>query len=360
LAALRDRWRTDGQQACVISSPTNIGYLTGFPGSSGLLLQTATRDVLIVDGRYTTVAAEMTREGTMGAVVVEGVESTYEAALGGLIVRDAITQVAFESDHVTVAGLVRWQAAAALSPSDWRASADLVERLRLIKDLYEIAIFRRAGAALADVAGQLGGWVSAGRSERQVAADINRGLDRAGFSHPAFDTIVASGPNSAHPHARPSDRRLARGDLVVLDFGGVLDGYCVDLTRMAAVGRVGDEALRIYRVVREAQQAALDMICAGVTAGAVDAAARQVLEAQGLGAAFVHGTGHGLGREVHEAPRLSRLAVPDDRLLAGMVCTVEPGAYVPGIGGARLEDDVLVTDVGIELLTPGPRDLLTV
>ena len=222
----------------------------------------------------------------MGAVVVEGVESTYEAALGGLIVRDAITQVAFESDHVTVAGLVRWQAAAALSPSDWRASADLVERLRLIKDLYEIAIFRRAGAALADVAGQLGGWVSAGRSERQVAADINRGLDRAGFSHPAFDTIVASGPNSAHPHARPSDRRLARGDLVVLDFGGVLDGYCVDLTRMAAVGRVGDEALRIYRVVREAQQAALDMICAGVTAGAVDAAARQVLEAQGLGAAL--------------------------------------------------------------------------
>ena len=147
---------------------------------------------------------------------------------------------------------------------------------------------------------------------------------------------------------------------MVLDFGGVLEGYCVDLTRMAAVGRVGDQAVGLYRAVREAQQAALDVICAGVAAGAVDAAARQVLDARGLGAAFVHGTGHGLGLEVHEAPRLSRLAGPEERLLAGMVCTVEPGAYVPGIGGARLEDDVLVTDTGIDLLTPGPRDLLTV
>ena len=129
---------------------------------------------------------------------------------------------------------------------------------------------------------------------------------------------------------------------------------------MAGVGRPGDEAAGIFRAVRRAQQAALDVMCAGVATGAVDWAARQVLDAEGLGAAFVHGTGHGLGLEVHEAPRLSRLSPPDELLRAGMVCTVEPGAYVPGVGGARLEDDVLVTDTGIEVLTAGPRDLLTV
>jgi hypothetical protein len=224
--------------------------------------------------------------------------------------------------------------------------------MRLIKDPREIAILRRAGAAIVGVAAQLGPWVRAGRTEREVAADINRGLEQAGFTRPAFETIVASGPNSALPHARPGEHRLADGHLVVLDFGGVLDGYCVDLTRMAGVGRLGTGAVGIFHAVREAHQAALVSIRAGVAAGAVDAAARQVLENKGLGAAFVHGTGHGLGLDVHEAPRLSRLSKPGDLLRAGMVCTIEPGAYVPGVGGARLEDDVLVTDRGVEVLTP--------
>ena len=342
----------------MISSATNIAYLTGFYGSAGLLLQSPDEDVLILDGRYTAVAAEAREHGALAPQVrVAPVDSTYEAAMTGVLAGFGARRVAFEAEHVTVSTLRRWQAALA---GDWQGPGDLVEPLRLIKDANEIAVFRRAGRALAGVAGRLGEWVAAGRTEREVAADINRGLEHAGFSRPAFDTIVAGGPHSAHPHARPGDRRLAPGDLVVLDFGGVLEGYCVDVTRMAAVGRVGDQARGLYRAVREAQQAALDVICAGVAAGAVDAAARQVLDAQGLGAAFVHGTGHGLGLEVHEAPRLSRLAGPEERLLAGMVCTVEPGAYVPGIGGARLEDDVLVTDTGIDLLTPGPRDLLTV
>ncbi len=293
----------------------------------------------------------------MASVSVVTTETTYEAALAEVIGGTGATRIVFEADHVTVSLLKRWQAAV---PGDFQGHTSLVEPLRLIKDSHEIAVFRRAGAALAGVAARLAEWVREGRSERQVAADINLGLSRAGFTRPAFDTIVASGPNSAHPHAHPGDRRLSGGDLVVLDFGGVLDGYCVDLTRMAAVGRPGDEAAGIFRAVRKAQQAALDVMCAGVATSAVDGAARQVLDAEGFGAAFVHGTGHGLGLEVHEAPRLSRLSPPDERLRAGMVCTVEPGAYVPGVGGARLEDDVLVTDTGIEVLTAGPRDLLTV
>jgi len=356
LGALRSQWFADCA-ACVVSSSTNIAYLTGFHGSAGLLVQSGEQDWLLLDGRYTTVASEAWAAGDLAPVTIVTTETTYDAALAQVIAGTGASRVVFEADHVTVSGLGRWQAAI---PAEFQGRAGLVEPLRLIKDAHEIAVFRRAGAALAGVAGRLGEWVRAGRSERQVAADIDLGLFRAGFTKPAFDTIVASGPNSAHPHAHPGDRLLARGDLVVLDFGGVLDGYCVDLTRMAAVGRPGDRAAGIFRAVWKAQQAALDVMCAGIATGAVDRAARQVLDEEGLGAAFVHGTGHGLGLEVHEAPRLSRLSPPDELLRAGMVCTVEPGAYVPGVGGARLEDDVLVTDTGIEILTAGPRDLLTV
>ncbi|HUR20246.1 MAG TPA: Xaa-Pro peptidase family protein [Vicinamibacterales bacterium] len=361
LAALRHRWMNAAdeapRQACVISSAVNISYLTGFRGSAGLLVQSEERDLLLLDGRYIAVATEARDRGELAPVSIERVEKSYDQTLSEILGRLGALHLCFESDHVTVSELNRWQAAI---PGEWHGLPGLVEALRVIKDAAEIAILRRAGVALVGVASRLVEWVAVDRTEREVAGDINRGLERAGFERPAFDTIVAAGPNSAHPHARPGDRRLADADLVVLDFGGVLDGYCVDLTRMAAVGRLPDEAGRIYRAVRNAQQAALNVICAGVTAGAVDAAARQVLDTEGLGAAFVHGTGHGLGLEVHEAPRLSSQVGATERLRAGMVCTIEPGAYVAGVGGVRLEDDVLVTDTGAELLTPGPRDLLTV
>ena len=365
LDALRRRWQAQaaaagfdaGRRVCIISSGINIAYLTGFQGSAGLLIQSDDADTLLIDGRYTLGAAEARTRGDIAPVSIEVVEAAYDAALTRVLRRLDAGPVVFEPEHVSVMTLRRWQEAV---PGDWLGQGDLVEPLRLVKDVSEIAIFRRAGTALVGVAAQLRDWVSAGRTERQVAADISSGLERAGFSKPAFDTIVAAGPNSALPHARPGDRRLSGGDLVVLDFGGVLDGYCVDLTRMAAVGRLGDQAAGIFRAVWKAQQAALDAVRAGVAAGAVDAAARQVLDSEGLAAAFVHGTGHGLGLEVHEAPRLSQVSGADDLLRSGMVCTIEPGAYVAGVGGARLEDDVVVTATGIELLTPGPRDLLAV
>lgn len=355
LSAVRASLAEQGCDACVISSLTNIHYLTGLEASAGLLVLSSAPTFLLLDGRYTTVAQELQDAGRLADVRIVAVEQGFDEGLHAALVHAAARRVLFEAEHVSVATLARWQR---VFPADWHGPGPIVERLRVRKDAHELAVLRRAGGLLSDVAGRLGEWVKAGRSEREVAADIDRGLREAGFTRPAFETIVASGPHSARPHARPGDRRLAGGDLVVLDFGGVLDGYCVDLTRMAAVGRVGAEAEALYSAVRSAHGAALRAIRAGVPARDVDAAARQVLEREGLGAAFVHGTGHGLGLEVHEAPRVSRLSPPDEVLEAGMVCTVEPGAYVPGLGGARLEDDVVVTDTGAELLTTPSRDLL--
>jgi Xaa-Pro aminopeptidase len=183
----------------------------------------------------------------------------------------------------------------------------------------------------------------------------------AGYERLAFDTIVASGPHAALPHHRAGDRILGAGDLVVLDFGGVLDGYCCDLTRTVSIGPPSPEARRLYIAVYDAHQAAIAAIRPGVESTAVDAAARRVLEARGLGEAFGHGTGHGLGLEIHEEPRITRPRpdVPSVPLVPGMVFTVEPGAYLPGFGGVRIEDDVLVTDTGCEVLTSVPRELLS-
>lgn len=357
LETLRERWRAHEATACVVSSLVNVQYLTGLQASAGLLVQDASQTWLLLDGRYTTVARELLQAGALAPVEVVDVEAGYDAALGTLLDRLTPRRILFEPEHTTVATLTKW---AARYPCDWHGAGQLVEPMRLRKDTHELAVLRRAGALLSGVADHLGDWVAPGRAERDVAADIDRALLRAGFTKPAFDTIVASGPNSARPHAHPGDRTLTGGDLVVLDFGGVLDGYCVDLTRMAAVGRVGPEAESLYVAVRAAHAAALGTIRAGIPAVRVDAAARQVLEDQGLGAAFVHGTGHGLGLEVHEAPRVSRLSPPEEVLEAGMVCTVEPGAYVPGLGGVRLEDDVVVTETGAELLTTTSRDLIQI
>jgi Xaa-Pro aminopeptidase len=206
--------------------------------------------------------------------------------------------------------------------------------------------------------------------ESEVALALETGMRRNGFSRLAFDTIVASGPGSALPHARAGDRRLAPGDLVVLDFGGVYNGYCVDLTRTVSIGPPLPDALRVYEAVRRAQAAAIAAVRPGAATAAVDAAARDLLTDEGYGEAFGHGTGHGLGVEVHEAPRVARAHpasagrvyppghVPEaTTLAAGMVITIEPGAYLPGFGGVRIEDDVLVTPEGCEVLTTVGRDL---
>jgi Xaa-Pro aminopeptidase len=235
-----------------------------------------------------------------------------------------------------------------------------VDAARLVKDDWELGALRESAARLQPVVDAAIDAVRPGVAERDVAGVIESAIRLAGFERVAFDTIVASGPNGALPHYRAGDRRLGAGDLVVLDFGGVLDGYCCDLTRTVAVGAPGPDALRVYEAVRDAQAAAIAAVRPGIAASAVDRAARAVLEARGLGPNFGHGTGHGLGLEVHEAPRVTRPRPDLDAvaLAPGMVFTIEPGAYLPGWGGVRIEDDVAVTGDGAEVLTTAARELV--
>jgi Xaa-Pro aminopeptidase len=236
----------------------------------------------------------------------------------------------------------------------------VVEQARVVKDAGEITTLREAARRLTPVALAAFDMVRPGTSERAIAARIEAEIRGAGFERTAFDTIVASGPNGALPHYRAGDRLLERGDVVVLDFGGVLDGYCSDLTRTVAVAPPSAEAHRVHQAVREAQQAAIDAVKPGIATTDVDRAARRVLDAHGLGEAFGHGTGHGLGLDVHEEPRVTRprADVAPVALEPGMVFTIEPGAYLPGWGGVRIEDDVLVTDRGCEVLTSVPYALI--
>lgn len=356
-------WRRAAEQAraaaLVISTPANITYLCGFDGTQGLLVLTPRGHRLLRDGRYANAARAAQGRGALGPVVVRPVEGTFEAALAAAVAGLGEGAVAFEADQVTVTRLAAWQNA--VPSRAFVPTSGVVEALRAVKDDREIAIMRRNCGMLADVARHLREWVAERRTERQVAADIDAALMRAGFDRPAFPTIVASGPNGAHAHARPGDRQLAQGDLVVLDFGGALDGYCGDLTRMAAIGQVQANARALFDAVRAAQHAALTTVRAGVLASDVDRAAREVLTNHGLGEAFLHATGHGLGLELHEAPRIGRADADRAlRLETGMVCTIEPGAYVDGLGGARMEDDVVVTAEGCEVLTDAPRDLVIV
>jgi Xaa-Pro aminopeptidase len=343
----------------VVSNPVNVRYLSGFAGSSGWLLVRPGEARLLTDGRYVNAVRASLAAGALGPVTLDIVERGYDEALATVMAALGARRAGFEAATVTVSGLEEWQRR--MPAVDWQPTKALVEAQRVIKDDVELRTIRDGALRLAAVASDLRSVVAAGRTEREVARAIEAALDRAGFERPAFETIVASGPNSAFPHARPTDRRLDNGDLVVLDFGGVLDGYCVDLTRMAAVGHIDARARSLFEAVREAQRAALAAARPGATGADVDRAARGRLEEAGLGPAFSHGTGHGLGLEVHEAPRISRADSGHvTTLTPGMVFTIEPGAYVEGVGGVRLEDDVLVTAEGCEVLTECTRDLLVV
>jgi Xaa-Pro aminopeptidase len=361
MAVLRTALAGQQLDALVVSRLRNLTYLTGFSGTAGLLVaRQGEAPILILDGRYTLAAREEQDTGSLAAAPIEAVERRYDLTLAEVLIRLGARRVGFEAADVTVATLAAWQRA--LPAVTWVSTEGVVERQRLIKDGWERNTFRRAGRLLAGVAGRIPEWVREGRSEQDVAEDVDRGIREAGFSAPAFPTIVASGPNSARPHARPSRRVIQPGDLVVLDFGGVLDGYCVDLTRTAAVGPVPDRARAVFDAVYEANRAARQAVKPGVDVSVIDHAARAVLEDRGLGAAFPHSTGHGLGLDVHEAPRIARadLDAPAAIVEAGMVFTIEPGAYVPDVGGVRIEDDVLVTPDGCELLTEAPRELVVV
>jgi Xaa-Pro aminopeptidase len=363
LARIREALDTLSLDALIAVDAANIRYLTNHVGSAGILVLTRDAVNLLVDFRYEeAVKSLQTSDAACPGLRMWPVPASYDEALVSCLMALGLASVGFEAAHVTVARheFLTRTLAARQAEVTLRSTERVVERARMVKDAAEIETLRESAARLAPVVDAAFAAVRAGVTERTVAAAIESAMRDVGFERIAFDTIVASGPHSALPHYRAGDRILADGDLVVLDFGGVYDGYCCDLTRTVAVGLPTAEQQRVHGAVLEAQQAAIAAVMPGIDASAVDSAARSVLERFGLGAAFGHGTGHGLGLDVHEEPRVTRPRpdVPAVALEPGMVFTVEPGAYRAGWGGVRIEDDVLVTASGCEVLTPGRRDLL--
>ena len=349
--------------ALIVTPPSNIRYLSNHAGSAGILVMTRDAVHLLVDFRYhEAVRALQASPAACPELRLWDVPASYEEALISCLAEIGVTTVGFEAAHVTVARYEWWRETVAGRGLDitLRSTERVVEQARLIKDAFEVATLREAAARLDKVVPPVLAAVRAGERERDIASVIEMAMRDAGYERPAFDTIVASGPHSAMPHYRAGTRVLASGDLVVLDFGGVLDGYCCDLTRTVSIGPPSREVRRVYDAVRDAHAAAVAAVKPGVDASAVDAAARGLLRDRGLGDAFGHGTGHGLGLDVHEEPRVGkpRPDLPPVTLTPNMVFTIEPGAYLPGFGGVRIEDDVLVTEGGCELLTHVPREQL--
>jgi Xaa-Pro aminopeptidase len=349
----------------IVTHLPNVFYLTNFLATAGIAIAMRDRLYLILDFRYAAAAKEIwdTPYGCPDAEIVT-VERTYDETLVALIKRLQPKRLGIEGSNVSVNRanqLTRsLDSASELVPTD-----SVVEQLRVIKDAHEIEMLRCGARLLSPVAVDIISDVKPGMREQELAAKIDWRIKSAGFERCSFETIVASGPNSALPHAHPGERVLREGDLVVLDFGGVYGGYCVDLTRTVALGEPDPEMARVYQAVLEAQKAAIDAVKPGVRAGDIDAAARTTLARHGLADAFGHSTGHGLGVEIHETPRIGPRraaagdapAPRDEAIEPGMVFTIEPGAYLPGWGGVRIEDDVLVTSDGVEVLTNVPTSL---
>jgi Xaa-Pro aminopeptidase len=357
---LRQQLSQTRLDALLVSHLPNIRYLCGFTGSAGLLLVTEAGSAFFTDVRYDTQAhAEVN-----GARIVIARKALLNAVAEWIKSRGRRSQgwaIGIEADHLTVAERKRL---VELLPSrlKLRNAPPWLEQARMTKDEDELPRIRRAvqlGASLFDRALEV---LRPGIKEVEVAAEMEYAARRAGAAEMSFPTIIASGARSALPHGRASEQTIPGGSFVVCDFGVILHGYCSDQTRTVWVGRASsrdaNEARRAYEAVNEAQQAAIAAARAGVSVSEVDAAARQVLRKAGLGRYFTHSTGHGVGLEIHEAPRVA--AGQKQVLKPGMVVTIEPGVYLPGKWGVRIEDMVLVKEGGSEVLTPTSKDFLAV
>lgn len=367
LAAVRAAMAEASLDVLVVTSLPNILYLTNFSGTAAVAVVERDRLRFLTDSRYVTAVADTrgTPHECPGLEIVT-VTGSYDAQLADVLVAGGDVAVGYEAAHLTVARF-NWLVSTLSrqgGPRRLIPTEGVVERARVVKDAYELDVLKEAGRRLSEVAREVFTLVRRGRSEQEIAADVDWHIRRAGFERPAFDTIVASGPQAALPHARPTKRTLGEDDLVVLDFGGVYGSYCVDLTRTVVVGRASDRARAVHEAVRQAQAQAVAAVRPGASRFEIDGAARSSLAAAGMGEAFGHGTGHGLGIEVHEDPKIVHrrpgIDTRDELVAAGMVFTIEPGAYFPGWGGVRIEDDLVVTAQGAELLTAVPNDLLEV
>jgi Xaa-Pro aminopeptidase len=335
--------------ALLVSSPANVRYLTGYAGSNGILLLTKGESHFFTDPRY---ALEASQQIT-GKVHIE--KKPLLIAAAAIIKRKRLKKIGFESAWLRYEDYIKVKEDLPLG-SAMHPIGRIIEEQRMVKSASEMSLIRRSVATNSEAYSKTIRRVHAGAREMDIAAELDYQMRALGAEKAAFDTIVAAGPRSALPHAHPTPHRLGENELLLIDMGASQEGYASDMTRVAHTGTPPKRILRLYKAVLEAQLAALRSIKAGITTGEVDAAARNVLKRHELDRAFVHSTGHGLGLEIHEPPRIARK--DKTRLQAGMAITIEPGAYIDGLGGIRIEDTVLVTEHGCEVLTPTPKDLI--
>ncbi|MFC4103846.1 M24 family metallopeptidase [Paenibacillus xanthanilyticus] len=350
VAGIRARLSELGLDALLVTSAVNRRYVSGFTGSAGVLLLTGTQNYLVTDFRYRTQAPEQAPAFTVVEHGIKLLDTVAELANAA-----GVKRLGFEQDHVVFSEYIGWKDG--LAGVELVPVSGVIEKLRMFKDDAELAVMREA-CALADATYQhILGVIKPGLRESDVALEMETFMRKGGASGPSFETIVASGERSALPHGVASNRIIGDNEFVKLDFGAYYNGYCSDLTRTVVVGKPSEKHREIYAIVLEAQMTALAGIKPGMTGREADALARDVIARYGYGDHFGHGTGHGLGMEIHESPRLSKMS--DTVLEPGMTVTVEPGIYLPGFGGVRIEDDIVITAGGNERLTASPKELHT-
>ena len=345
-----------GGEALLVTSLTNVRYLTGFTGSAGMLFVFPDDAVLMTDGRYESQAeAQLSASGAPVSISIAPTAGQQELAVG-IATAAGMPTLCLEAAHVS------WARQRSFA-SDWfpqielKPTVGLVEELRAVKDAAEVERLAEAARIADEALESIRGRLADGLTEAAFGRALDFEMRELGASGPSFETIVAAGANAAMPHYRPGSRVIQRGEPIVLDFGALVDGYCSDMTRTVWVDGLDEpEIRRAYDVVLESQAAGVAAVRAGVTCAAVDAACREVIASAGWADRFVHGTGHGVGLDIHEAPSLSSAST--DTLAAGHVVTVEPGVYMPGLGGVRIEDTVVVTDEGCRPLTHTAKDRL--
>ncbi|QHT60425.1 aminopeptidase P family protein [Paenibacillus lycopersici] len=349
VAGLRGKLQQLGVDAMLVTNAVNRRYISGFTGSSGVLLVTQKDSWLLTDFRYMTQAPQQAVNFTVVEHAQKWIESVKELAVPA-----GVKKLAFEQDTVVFSEYTAWKSALG-ADIELVPVSGAIEGLRMYKDESELAIMRDACKLADDTFQHMLSFIKPGLREREVALEMEMFMRSRGATSSSFDTIVASGERSALPHGVASDRVIGTDEFVKLDFGAYYNGYCSDLTRTVVVGKPTDRHREIYEIVLEAQLATLAGIKPGMTGKEADAIARDIITRYGYGDKFGHGTGHGLGMEIHEAPRLS---VSGTAVLEpGMTVTVEPGIYLPGFGGVRIEDDIVITAAGNTLLTSSPKTL---
>ncbi len=347
---LREELEKKGLDGIIVTQPENRRYMSGFTGSAGYLIITKNEALIITDFRYTEQAGIQSPEYNI-VRLTGGLDTWFDAAVRPL----GVNKMAFDESHVSYAQYRELTKAASAIPVELVPDAGTIEGLRTVKDADELVALERAVAITDEAVVAIVEEMRPGVTEREIAWRLEKYMREHGAEGLAFDTIVASGPNGARPHHRPSNRPIQEGEPIVIDMGAKVDGYCADMTRTVCIGKPDDTFKRIYDIVLSAQLAAEATIREGMTGGEADGIARDIIDKSGYGETFGHSLGHGIGLYVHEYPRLSKPS--QDVLKNNMVFSVEPGIYVTGWGGVRIEDLVVLENSVPRVITKAPKDL---